>query len=93
MKISPQAVGKVKQEMGKYSSDKNGLMQAIADWGGMMMVDNACDFVKRSPKVSGLLKMANIDVNKIRLDLKGAPTNQTKLPSAPSYKERLNQLR
>lgn len=97
--ISPKATQEVKNELGKYSQDKNGLMQAIAAHGGMSMVDKGIAFAKRSPKISNALRMANIDLDAIRRDLQDSPasinstTNINMQSQSNSYKDRLNKIK
>lgn len=74
-------------------------MQAIADWGGMAMADKAVEFANNSPKISRLLKTANIDPAKIRSELQSPSNNvmqsnpvKSTLPTN-DFKNRLNKLR
>lgn len=97
--ISPQAAQaaqKAKNEFGKYSPDINGLKQAIAAWGGMVMVDKAVDFVNQSPRVKAALGMAGINPEQIRQQLNGAPPvkqNTYQSNAATPYRDRLNKLK
>lgn len=96
--VNPQMAKKAKSEYSKYSPDLDGLKQAVTEWGGMVMIDKACEFVKSHPKVAGALRMANIDPEQIRRELNGAqPAQQSKgahkNTSSNSYRDRLNKLR
>lgn len=94
--VNPQAAQKAKNEYGKYSPDINGLKQAIADWGGEVMIDRAIEFVDKSPRVRAALRMANIDVKQIRQQLNETTSNSTMAvvtKTQNSYKDRLNKFR
>lgn len=102
--VNPQAARRAKNEYGKYSPNIDGLRQAIGDWGGMVMVDKAVEFVDSHPRVKGYLQKAGIDPVQIRAQLQNSQssTDEIKSPEKENkngiskknvYRDRLSKLR
>lgn len=94
--INPQAAQKAQNEFVKYSPDIDGLKQAVADWGGQVMIDKAIDFVNQSPRVKTALSMAGINPEQIRQQLNGTPSikqNSHQSNASNPYRDRLSKFK
>ncbi len=93
MGIDPQAVKKAQEMASKYPATKQGLMQAIADNGGINKAKEALNVVDKPlvKKGLGFLGINKTDINNVLKDVEGG--NNVTTNATNSFMERLKKLR